>query len=261
MAAAASSIIVYNTTGADIDIDELGITIPSMDSSDITHFNQNQIWGANTLVDEVNTGNVGVVSNALSSPPELWAIESALDILQMGVNSYQVGLHKVLTPGIVTGRYYSAVQNDSAVIDNTITSNHLYATPVAFMGASFNRIGIQVTTPVSNGAIRLGIYLNNNGNPGDLALDAGYVTTDTIGEKEITIDFTSPMDWYWLCALPSTDVECETINASGISSGIMGVIDGQVADFANVAFGTLPSTFPSLEVAWENPPVVWGRTV
>jgi hypothetical protein len=256
----ANNILLYNITDTDIDIDELGITVETLSLNDISHFSLPVISAANTLVDAVNTGNIVLVANSLSSPMDFWAIPEALSILQNGINSYQVGLQKANHPGIVPGQYYSALQSETLLASNVIVTSHLYATAVAFMAVNFNRIGIEVLSPVANGMIQLGVYDNQNGQPGNLILDAGYITTDTVGNKEIAITFQSPLDWYWLCALPSANVACQTITA--LSSSLTGTINGNPQDFANsVTFGPLPSVFPPLDPSFENPPVVWLRIV
>ena len=261
--AATSELWVYNTTADEIEVDELGITLPAEDAINIAHFNQNQIWAANTLVNAVANGTVGVVSDFSTSPPTTWPVQSALDILQLGVNSYQVGLHKVLSPGVVDGRYYSAAQSDASLINNSISAYDLYATPVAYMGVTFNRIGVEVVAPAPNGVIHLGIYSNDSGIPGDLILDAGYVATDTVGQKEIAIDFDAPMEWYWLAAISNTDVTCMTILISGLSTSVTGILNdsNSTVDFAVENSIVFPNSFPSFVDTWDNPPLVWLRRV
>lgn len=63
-------------------------------------------------------------------------------------------------------------------------------------------MGIEVTgTPGNAGAVlRLGIYADNNGQPGALSLDAGTVTADTAATKTVAASFTFAPGWWWLAA-------------------------------------------------------------
>ena len=256
-----SNIIFYNPNTYDIELDELGVTVPANGTVDATYIRSSVISAATETRGYVANGVLGIVKDDQSNSMVNWSIAEALLIIDHSVNSTQVGLNKATHPGIIPDRFYSALTDQSQATSTTITQNHLYATPVAFMASDFNRIGIEVTAPLANAAIRLGIYDNLNGVPNNLILDAGYVATDTIGKKEIAITFESPLDWYWLCALPSANTTCYTINSAGLPSNITGSIDSLEGDYANSAYGPLPSTFPSLSASFENPPAVWLRKV
>ena len=67
---------------------------------------------------------------------------------------------------------------------------------------TFDRIGLLMhwTGPQANTVVRLGIYDNDDGYPGNLIVDAGTVDTSTTGLKEITISEELTPGLYWLCA-------------------------------------------------------------
>lgn len=69
-------------------------------------------------------------------------------------------------------------------------------------GRAFDRIGLQMhwSGPQADTLVRLGIYENDDGDPGALVLDAGTVDTSTTGTKEITIAETLTPGLYWLAA-------------------------------------------------------------
>jgi hypothetical protein len=259
--------IFYNPTGSDVELDDFGVTVPANGIVDANYISAAFLKRSDELAGYISNGVIQILADddAVSDLPNavVWSTSEALNLISLGVNSTQVGLQKANHPGIVVGQYYSSLQSQASLVANTISGNSLYATPVAFMAQNFNRLGIEVTMAVANGQIRLGIYDNDAGQPGNLLLDAGYIATDTVGKKEITISFQSPLDWYWLAALPSVDVVCQTITAGGFPSSLTGTIDTSTSeDFANsVTYGSLPSTFPTLNPSWENPPVIWLRQV
>lgn len=69
-------------------------------------------------------------------------------------------------------------------------------------GRAFDQIGLQMhwSGPQADTVVRLGIYANDDGDPGALVVDAGTVDTSTTGTKAITIAETLPPGLYWLCA-------------------------------------------------------------
>jgi hypothetical protein len=63
---------------------------------------------------------------------------------------------------------------------------------------SFDRIGIQVTSAGTTGAvIRMGVYASSGGVPTVLIVDAGTIAADAIGSKEATISTTLEPGLHW----------------------------------------------------------------
>jgi len=258
--------ILYNTSNTAIDIDDFGLTVPAMGTSDISHIRQAVIANCSVLIDNV-TNSVITVVNEQTSPTTYWSIVDALAILELGVNGAQVGIAKPTRPGIIDGNYYG-VSGDAPLVDDTIPANHLNAIPVNYLGVGFNRIGICVTNAVANTECRLGVYENNDGLPGKLLLDAGVVPTDTVGNKEIVIDFTTPSDWCFLCTWTSNAIigALSTTSTLGVLGNLTNSISDAIrhihTDYTYVANTALPSTFPNTAVASSSyPPFVWFRKV
>lgn len=258
-------LIIYNPTAEDIEVESIGVTLLAEDFIDIGYVPFSVTAKALDLMGMVENGTVQVLKAEpmdANTPVEAWSVADATDILHYGVNSYQMNLHKAVTVGVADGRYYSILLDVNQVSQAVVEADRIHLNPVPFMGYKFNRIGIEVTTSQANGAIRLGIYSNNNGTPGELLLDAGTVTTDTIGKKEIVIDFTTPMDWCWLAALPSANTICKTINQSGFPATSVGMSDGIWLDSSPHTYGALPQSFPvDFNDGWTNPPYLWLRKV
>jgi len=114
----------------------------------------------------------------------------------------------VETPRFKSGYYYSYLGADGS--GSTIASaslNVLYLQPF-YVGdnATATKIAVYVTTLAAGGVMRLGIYNNSatEDYPNTLLLDAGTVSTATVGSKVITINQTLTQGLYWLAYLSTT---------------------------------------------------------
>ena len=86
------------------------------------------------------------------------------------------------------GYYYTS--NDNARSTFALTLDKLYLIPLDTpASASFDRIGVEVTTAGAAGALlRLGVYTANSGGlPTTLLSDFGTVDSATTGNKELTV--------------------------------------------------------------------------
>lgn len=258
--------ILYNTSNAAIELDDFGVTVPSLGTSDISHIRQQIIANSADLIGYVTNSVIEIV-NESNSPSQYWAVPDALTIIAQGLNGVQAGIAKPTRPGIIDGNYYGT-STDSALVDDSIPANHLNAIPVNYISVEFNRIGISITNAVANSEMRLGVYANEDGWPGALLYDAGVVPTDTTGNKEIVIDFTTPSDWCFLCTWTSNYV----VNALSTTStaGVLGNLSNNIAnatrhihtDYTYTSNTALPDPFPNSAYASANyPPFVWFRSV
>lgn len=86
-----------------------------------------------------------------------------------------------------TGRYYSG-QISGSLVAGAVTANVLWVTPFYCPKAiTVDRIGIGVTV-AAVGNVRLGIYRDDGDvYPGALLLDAGLISTNVLGSREIAI--------------------------------------------------------------------------
>lgn len=172
-------------------------------------------------------------------------------------------------PGVVENRYYGASVTAPLVSDN-LPPDRLAAVPFAYPTATnWNRIGVDVTTPISGGVARLGIYSNLNGRPNNLLLDAGFITLDTIGKKEIIINFQNPADWFWLVIVASQEAWYLSIDGE-IGGDLFGVADPENPDGGvmgltrDFPYGTLPANYTGSGITIEDarkPPYIWLRRV
>jgi hypothetical protein len=105
-----------------------------------------------------------------------------------------------------SGRYYSPNYNNTFATGAT-TLEQLRCVPfVVGRTTTFDRIAIEVTTAGAGGTVRLGIYSDTDGIPGEVVLDAGTVVTSALGVKEIIIDQELSPGLYWLAAVPQNGV-------------------------------------------------------
>lgn len=100
----------------------------------------------------------------------------------------------------ISGSYYSQFHTNS---NETIGNQVQYFTPVFIPEtASYDRLQILTIGTFSGTAtVRLGIYSDSNGQPGNLVLDAGTVScTAASTAYTITINQSLNTGWYWLSA-------------------------------------------------------------
>lgn len=160
---------------------------------------------------------------------------SGFDIFTMGISgSYAIG---------------NIVQQTSGGI---LANGILYSTPfIAGKSTSFDRIAIY-SNGVASSSVRLGIYADNHGKPGNLILDAGLVDCSSTGEKLITINETLS-GLAWVCAVTNNSASVRGISnaTTAYFSPIIGDSDLGVTTRGGVGYsqsaitGVLPSTWGS----------------
>lgn len=105
--------------------------------------------------------------------------------------------------------YYSFGLTHAATTSYVLTNNRMYLRPFWVTARrTFDRIGVNVTgasTAASGGVLRMGIYGPGNGEPGALILDAGTVSSESMGAKEIAITQTLNAGVYWLACVPQVE--------------------------------------------------------
>jgi len=124
------------------------------------------------------------------------------------VSTFGGGGSAALTPRFKTGYYYTYLGADgSGGTLAAATLNVLYLQPF-YVGASATatKMATYVVTTATSGVMRLGIYNNSASEdyPGTLLLDAGTVSTATVGTKIITISQPLSQGLYWLAYLSTT---------------------------------------------------------
>lgn len=119
-------------------------------------------------------------------------------------------------PGYRAGLYYSGYPC-IAPLTLTVPVNRVYLIPFCCSGATWTRIGINVTSAAAGQLMRLGVYSNSNGEADSLVFDAGTLSVGTTGEKEIVINEQLAAGWYWLAAVSDGGPTITACN--GASSG------------------------------------------
>lgn len=257
---------IYNSTNTDIPLDDFGVTVPALDISDVNHIRRATLKASDTLRDHIMNGTLMLVKEEIPTLDQYWSISDALDIINTGVNSSQVGVTKATRPGIIDGNYYGP-STDTNLIEDSVPADHINAIPVNYLGVRFNRIGICVTNAVANAEVRLGVYRNNNGLPTELLLDAGVVPADTIGNKEIIIDFETPTDWCFLATWSNIEFGALSVASQvsvfgNTSNNVTSITRHIHDDLTYVSNTALPTYFPNTATNSSSyPPFVWFRKV
>jgi hypothetical protein len=136
-------------------------------------------------------------------------------------------------------------------VSTALTANRIYAHPfIVAKTITIDRIAVNCTTLISGGGLRLGIYSDNNGEPGALLLDAGAVSTAATGVKTISISQQLTAGLYWLAAASSHATHAFRVPAIAATVNIFGVASTLPTGvgthfYGSHTYGALPSTFPS----------------
>ena len=154
--------------------------------------------------------------------------------------------------GATRERWYTMPLTGTAISTFTLTANRIYAHPFYVPKTiTLDRIAVNVTTLVASGKCRLGIYSDNNCEPGTLLLDAGEVDTSATGVKSLTINQQlTENNLYWLVFVSNSATH--VVRGAPVAS-ILVVLGfdnnlgtaGVKAFYATQTYGALPSTFPT----------------
>ncbi len=136
-----------------------------------------------------------------------------------------------------------------ALVDVILAANTIEALPFPVpYPTAYDRIAVYVTTPSAAGAkARLGIYRDTGTiYPGPLVLDAGEVTTDATGVREIVMDLPLSRGLYWLVRTQNGTPTIKGVPAQcAISLGLYTDWTGgfAVSRSGTFTYGALPQTF------------------
>lgn len=166
---------------------------------------------------------------------------------------------------LATGRWYG-VPIVGSLTTGSAAANTLYATPLYVPGdVTVTQIAGNVATAVA-GNMELGIYADGGGYPGTRLLDAGAISTNSLGMRAIT-GLSTPISagWVWLvmaCSVTtSVSVTPSTTTIAVMNTGMASLGTGQTqyTGFTGAwtfAAGALPSTFPSPTPGGTGRPIV-----
>jgi len=118
--------------------------------------------------------------------------------------------------------------------DDTGNANILVAQQAVLSeSATIESLSFYVAT--TGGQLRLGIYSNNNGNPGTLLAQTAAFTPTTAGwnTQNVQAPVLLPPGTYWLTFLPQSNTMHYRVALNGTARG------------ASYTFGSMPSAFPS----------------
>jgi hypothetical protein len=142
----------------------------------------------------------------------------------------------------------------------SLVAGRIYTCPIIIQRtATANRINVQITS-TSATSIRLGIYEELSGAPGDLLLDAGTVSAASTGNKAITISQELTPGIYFLCLLAEGTPGVDAIEESDLlihyGSGTPESDDLLTQMYGAQSYGALLSTFPTPSMTNQNMPKI-----
>lgn len=176
------------------------------------------------------------------------------------------------TSAIVAGLYYGPLTTLSGWVgpltEQLAIANYLYAVPfLCPQTAIFDQVGIEVTTPVAGGTIRLGLYsVNSAGMPDALAYDWGTVDASVAGWRSIPIggafglEGIIPRGLYWLAGARNATIGTRAITSRAGMTATLGYVgtDGTTPRSAlyrtlAAGFTALPTTFGPVTTVFSIP--------
>jgi hypothetical protein len=129
-----------------------------------------------------------------------------------------------------------------ALVVDTLYAMPLYVPVTAFCQA----IGISVTAGAAASSIRMGIYADSGGLPGDLIVDAGVVSGVNTSEVALALTNWLRPGWYWLAVLtdgtPTVRGLAPGISLLGHATNIDSTVGSPGVSVAQ-AYGALPTPF------------------
>jgi hypothetical protein len=155
--------------------------------------------------------------------------------------------------GATRARWFTVATTATAMtVSTALTADRIYAHPFNVPKTiTLDKIGVNCTTLVAGGSLRLGIYSDSNGEPSALVLDAGTVDTSGTGVKTIDINQQLTPNMYWLAAASKSATHAFRVPAIAATINVCGVIDTLPTAvgthfYAAHAFGALPNPFPAV---------------
>lgn len=151
---------------------------------------------------------------------------------------------------LAAGRYYAGLTG-ATTGTGTLGQSVLTLFPTFIDDRTrIDRLAARVSAAVAGATVRLGIYGDSAGLPGNLLLDAGTIDAATAGAKELTVDLTLPPGRYWLGGVSQGGTP-GVLHWSSVSAPAVGfaaladlVSAGNVAGLTQSSVtGALPATF------------------
>ncbi len=164
---------------------------------------------------DANHTNAGVTGEpiwtdgATPNDKRLWIADGTLP------KGIQVGWQFAPQPGWISAWYYNCSSIYLAAISGTVTINFAFYSPVFIGGGERNDDGVsyqsfhaEVTGTQAAKNFKLGLYYNDNGQPGDQISESGDISTASTGIKTWSTSNEVIAGWYW--AAFNTDANTAT---------------------------------------------------
>lgn len=173
----------------------------------------------------------------------------------------------ILSAGYVSGNYYPVPARCHNYITQGLSGNSIYYTPVEIgTRVGITTISCKINSAATGATLRMGIYDNAGGKPGNLILDAGSVAVSTTGVKEVTLASTLYLlpGWYWFAIFSSGAPTLDSANGA-LLNGVIGFTTagntGQVTGLrATLTYSTFPSTANLTSLLYiSSAPLLWFK--
>jgi len=188
-----------------------------------------------------------------------------------GIEGRLAALEAVSLPpqaAIVSGLYYGPLTTLDGwvgpLIEQSGNADFLYAVPfLCPQTVTFNQVGVEVTTAVVGGTIRMGLYgVGADGMPASLVQDWGTVDASAIGWRSIPITAAVPRGLYWLAGVRNATIGFKAIAARAGMTATLGYVGtgGTTPRSAlyqtaalTAGFTSLPATFGPVTTSFNVP--------
>jgi hypothetical protein len=181
---------------------------------------------------------------------------------------YVTDRQKLLRTGSTRPRWYtSPIACTALTTSGAVTNGRMYAMPfMTDKACTLDYFAINVTTLYAGGHMRVGIYLNANGEPGALLTEAAtpFDTSGTGVKTTATTQTLLPNTLYWLALLP--DNSTNVIQAAALA-GIVSILGNDATlptspityFYAAPGYAAMPGTFPTVSQGTGVLPLVYVR--
>lgn len=153
---------------------------------------------------------------------------------------------------IISGLYYGPLTTLSGwngpLVEKLAVADYLYAVPfLCPQNAAFNQVGVEVTTPVAGGTLRMGIYnVGADGMPSTLRQEFGTVDCTAAGWRSIPITITLPRGLYWIGGARNATIGAHAIDMVAGTTAVLGYVGTAGTTPRSAFFRTLSPGFTSL---------------
>jgi hypothetical protein len=188
----------------------------------------------------------------------------SIENLSSTIQLVQTSLNKTSHPGFVPGRYYSLFPTASGVLNQTASIGFVYYTYLYIpIEVQFSAVAVLANSGTASSKCRLGIYNVSNGMPSSLALDCGEIALPSSGVKEVAVNFSLSVGFYFVAITVNQNNNFVAYSSSISNASILGG-NGVFTNYssgwrATFSYENFPNNAPIENFVATSTPVTWFK--